>query len=102
VSRTGGALVEIRAGLAVGADERGADRCNGLGVANLRACGPWTGSAHRPYPTNEIDTTAATIIVRVRDVFDACSAARLSRIDASSAVHSSHVSRWRSIALASR
>jgi hypothetical protein len=83
-----------------GGDGAGSPRTGSLS----RTCSPVDcgRTVHKPYPRSETNTTAATIVIRVRDTFDACSAARLSRIDARSAVHSLQVSRCRSIAVASR
>jgi hypothetical protein len=53
-------------------------------------------------PSSATTTTAAAIVVRILDVFAACSSARRWRIDARSAVQSLQVSRCRSTVPASR
>jgi hypothetical protein len=90
---------------AVGARVVGSEGAGSLrrgSVSRTGSPGDCGRTVHSPYPRSETNTTAATIVIRVRDAFDACSAARLSRIDAKSAVHSLQVSRCRSIAVASR
>jgi hypothetical protein len=77
-SRRGGVLAAGGAGAGVLTVRAGAGSAATGSVT--RTCCSFAGrgrNVQSPYPSRETTTTAAAIIIRIRDVFDACSSARL-------------------------
>jgi hypothetical protein len=98
------------AGAGVGLSARAGGRGSATGVGSGAGVG-WSTAAsgvgrdmtpHTLSPTTATNTMAAPITMRERDVLDACSAARFSRMAARSAVHSSQIAKCPAMAVRSR